>query len=75
MGSHFKDSYMVEIECMEAKSKLIRELMKLLMNTEKHENNMHREYIEKCYRIIYEHIKKQWAYIDQEGRDDELNTR
>jgi len=64
-GSHFKDSYMAEIECLQTKTKLTREMMKLLMSTEKHENDLHREYIEKCYRMIYEHINKQWTLIEQ----------
>lgn len=33
-GSHFKDSYMAEIECLHEKKNLVREVIKLIMNDE-----------------------------------------
>lgn len=33
-GSHFKDSYIVEIECLHEKTNLVRDVMKLIMNDE-----------------------------------------
>jgi len=45
------------------------------MSTEKHENTILREYMEKSYRLIYEHIKKEWAITPKEEIADELNNR
>lgn len=53
-GTHFKDSYTAEIEALEAKTKLIRGVMKLLQTNEFKENNSIREYIEKAYRLLNE---------------------
>lgn len=33
-GSHFKDSYLAEIECLNEKTSLVRDLIKLIMNDE-----------------------------------------
>ena len=54
MGSHFSDSYEAEIECVKEKTKLIRRVMKQLMNDEYEVNKSTREYLEKCYRRLHE---------------------
>jgi hypothetical protein len=33
-GSHFKDSYIAEIECLSEKTNLVRDMIKLIMNDE-----------------------------------------
>jgi hypothetical protein len=38
-GSHFKDSYFTEIECIEKKTELIKDLIKLIMKDENAVNN------------------------------------
>jgi hypothetical protein len=55
-GTHFKDSYLAEVECLEGKTKLVREVITMLMTAEKEENNHVREYIEKAYRLLYDNI-------------------
>ena len=37
-GSHFRDSYKVEVDCLKVKTKLSRELVSMLINTELKEN-------------------------------------
>jgi hypothetical protein len=55
-GSHFKDSYIAEIECLNEKTSLVRDLIKLIMNDEFKINEGIRQYIEKSYRLLHEHI-------------------
>jgi hypothetical protein len=59
-GSHFKDSYIAEVECLEAKTSLIREIMDLLMDTEVQENNNVKGYLEKSYRLLNEQLQGAW---------------
>ena len=54
MGTHFRDSYMAEIECIKERTKLIRKIMKMLMLDEYETNKNVREYLEKCYRLLHE---------------------
>ena len=72
-GSHFKDSYNAEVECLNLKTKLVREMIQTLINAEKKENTHVREYIEKAYRLLYDNIKKVWAYLPPEEKEAELN--
>jgi len=74
-GSHFKDSYLAEIECIKAKTELVRELMKMLVNDEFKENNAIRTYLEKSYRLLHEQIQNRWNYTDPEKLEEELNVR
>ena len=53
-GTHFKDSYLAEIEYVHIKTNLIRDVMKMLMEDEFKVNTSIREYIEKSYRLIHE---------------------
>ena len=53
-GTHFRDSYIAEIEAVECKTKLIRSVMRMLQTNEFKENNSVREYIEKSYRLMNE---------------------
>jgi hypothetical protein len=53
-GAHFKDSYTAEIDCLKAKTELVRELVKMLMADEFKENNGIRGYLEKCHRLLHE---------------------
>lgn len=52
-GSHFKDSYIAEIECLNEKTSLLRDLIKLIMNDEFKVNDSIRQYIEKSYRLLH----------------------
>ena len=74
-GAHFKDSYLAEIECIKAKTELVRELMKMLVNDEFKENNAIRTYLEKSYRLLHEQIQNRWNYTDPEKLEEELNVR
>jgi hypothetical protein len=73
-GSHFKDSYLAEIECTKDKVKLVRRLMQLLMHDEKKENNNVRMYIEKCYRLLHDKLHKEWHYVEPENKEKYLNV-
>jgi len=53
-GSHFKDSYNCEIECLTLKTQLVREIIRMVMRDEFKANNSVREYIEKSHRLLYE---------------------
>jgi hypothetical protein len=74
-GTHFKDSYHAEIESLELKTKLVRELMAMLMDAEKRANQNSREYLEKAYRLLYEQLRDEWHYLAPEDKEDELNQR
>ena len=62
MGSHFKDSYTAEIDSLKVKTALIRETMRMLMNDEFKYNTSVREYIEKSYRLLHQHMMGLWRY-------------
>lgn len=62
MGSHFKDSYNAEIDCLKVKTGLIRETMRMLMKDEFKENTNIREYIEKSYRLMHQQMMGLWRY-------------
>lgn len=74
-ATHFRDSYEAEIECLELKTKLMRELMAMLMDAERQENLSTRQYLEKAYRLLHEHLKEEWEYLAPEAKEDELNQR
>ena len=64
---------MAEIECLKAKTHLIREVITLLIEDERQANNGIREYIEQAYRLLYSQIKKDWTYVKPEDRERALN--
>jgi len=66
-GAHFKDSYKAEVDCLMLKGQLVREIIKMLMSSERKENNNVREYIEKSYRLLHEQIQGQWKYGEPEN--------
>ena len=72
-ATHFRDSYLAEIECLKAKTQLIREVMCLLIEDERQANNGIREYIEQAYRLLYSQLKKDWSYAKPEDRERALN--
>ena len=59
-ATYFKDSYHTEIECIKAKTSLIRQLMKQLIKQEFKENNLIREYLETTYRLLHEQMEGKW---------------
>ncbi len=74
-ATYFRDSYQGEIECLKMKTRLVREAIKTLMQAELQENTKTREYIEKCYRLLYEQMTKKWNYVAPEKVEEELNKR
>ena len=74
-GSHFKDSYLAEIECLNEKTSLVRDLIKLIMNDEFKINDGIRQYIEKSYRLLHEQIQGKYKYIQPEDLESEMNKR
>jgi len=74
-STHFRDSYIVEIECVEERTALLRDVMKLLMKKEFAENTTIREYIEKTYRLLHDQMENKWAYSRPENKEKELNKR
>lgn len=65
-GSHFKDSYEAEIQCMKEKVTLIRGVMKMLMKDELDVNVNTRQYLEKSYRLLHEMMNKKFTVVDPE---------
>ena len=51
-GSHFHDSYLAEIECLKQKTRLVRQVIDMLISQEFKENSQIREYLEKTYRLL-----------------------
>ena len=74
-GTHFRDSYEAEIECVKSKTELIRSVMKTLMADEYDVNKHTRDYLEKCYRLLHEQIQRKHSYVGPEDIDTELNRR
>jgi hypothetical protein len=74
-GSHFKDSYLTEVECLNLKTKLVREIIQMLISAERKENAHSKDYIEKAYRLLYDNVKKQWQYMSPEDKEAEMNAR
>lgn len=74
-ATHFKDSYIAEIECLQLKTKLIREVINVLMESERRENNNVRDYLEKSYRMIFDFVDKKWHHLPPEQKEAELNSR
>lgn len=74
-ATHFRDSYEAEIECLQLKTRLVRELMAMLMEAERQQNHATREYLEKAYRLLHEHLNEEWEYLAPEAKEDELNQR
>ena len=75
MGTHFKDSYIADIECLKEKTKILRDVINLLKKDEQKINNSTREYIEKAYRLLNEHIVKKFNYVPPEELENEINKR
>lgn len=47
----------------------------MLIATEFKENTQVREYLEKSYRLLFEHMSGKWRYNEPEKQEDELNKR
>jgi hypothetical protein len=75
MGSHFKDSYSAEIDCIKHKTDMIKDVIKMIMKDEFKANNSTREYVEKSYRLLHDAIKGKFKYVDPEDKEDETNIR
>lgn len=75
MGSHFRDSYLMDIEFTKEKTKLVRGVMKMIMTDEYEVNKGTRQYLEKCYRKLYDTIRKKYKYVETEEQEAELNGR
>lgn len=54
---------MAEIEFLNEKTKLVRDVIKLLMNDEFKVNESVRIYIEKSFRLLHEHIQEKYKYV------------
>ena len=74
-GAHFRDSYIAEIECLKAKTGLVRDTIRMLINEEFHVNTQIREYIEKTYRLLHDQMENKWSYGKPEKLESELNKR
>jgi hypothetical protein len=75
MGTHFKDSYRAEVECMQTKSQLVRDVIRMIMKDEFKINTATRTYIEKSYRYLYDLIKGKFKVVDPEEKETEINAR
>lgn len=47
----------------------------MMMEDEKNENKNTKDYLEKSYRLLFEHINKEWEYLAPEEKESELNQR
>ena len=74
-GSHFKDSYTTEIDCYKAKTALVKDVVRMIMNDEYKVNTSVREYVEKSYRLLHEQIQGKFTYVEPEDKEDEINMR
>lgn len=74
-GTHFKDSYRAEIDCLTLKTEIIREMMRMQMKSEFDANNSIREYLERTYRLVMDQADSKFVYQKPEGLDQELKTR
>jgi hypothetical protein len=74
-GTYFKDSYVTEIECLKKKTSLLKEVMNKIMRDEKAVNNSTKEYIEKAYRLLHDHITGKFTYVAPEDLENEINKR
>lgn len=74
-GTYFKDSYLADIECLNVKTKLIRDVVNQIIKDEQKANNSTKEYIEKAYRLLNDHITGKFNYIAPEELENELNKR
>lgn len=74
-GTYFKDSYIAEIECLKMKIKLLKQIMNQIIIDEKKVNNNTREYIEKAYRLLHDHITGKFTYVSPEELENEFNKR
>lgn len=45
------------------------------MRDEKRVNNSTREYIEKAYRLLHDHITEKFNYVSPEELENEINKR
>ena len=74
-GTYFKDSYNAEFECLKMKTSLLRQIMNQIIKDEKKVNNSTREYIEKAYRLLHDHITGKFSYVQPEELENEINKR
>lgn len=51
-STHFRDSYLAEIERLDLNKKIIREVMRMQIKKEFRENNNIREYLERTYMVV-----------------------
>ena len=74
-GTHFRDSYMGEVQVLKQKTRLLREVMRMLIKAEFKQNNSVREYLELTYRLLHEGMENKWTYERPEKLEEELNKR
>ncbi|CDW82479.1 UNKNOWN [Stylonychia lemnae] len=74
-GLHFKDSYRAEIENFQLQKQLIREVIRMQMESEFKQNNFIREYLERTYRVIMEMVENKFQYQRPETLDQEIRAR
>lgn len=74
-GSNFRDSYVVEIECLKEKTRLLRLVIEELIGREFDANTQIREYLERTYRLLHEQMENKWSYANPEKLENELNKR
>lgn len=68
-GTHFKDSYRAEVECLKSKNQIVRSVIEMQMKNEFESNNQIREYLERSYRMITEQVENKWVYQKPETLD------
>lgn len=59
-ASHFEDSYNSEVLLLEKQCKVVKEFVKMQMESEFMANKDIRESLEKTYRLIYDQIDNKW---------------
>ena len=74
-GTHFKDSYIAEIERMKLSKNILREVMKMQMRKEFRENNNIREYLERTYMVVMDQGDGKWNYSKPENLEEEIKNR
>ena len=74
-ANHFMDSYNTEIEVLEKHTKLMKEFIKMQIETEKSVNNQQREALEKSYRLIYDQLENKFQNFESVEVQDERDKR
>ena len=72
---HFKDSYRAEIDALETQIGIMKDFIRMQMDTEFRANNDIREILEKTYRLVYEQIDNQWQSYPKADVEDEKTKR